>query len=179
MAKPKVYCLQNHAIHRARAQLEEKGVLDPWSGLDQIRDMAAKLNLGLASISKLSLQQRQTLIENLKEMGARVKNPHIYPSDLEEERRLSDSKAPRKVVLFNSVDECAQRMIDTLAAKILWRAPDGYKALCLKLIGSPLPRNAREVTKLRLALLSIIKQQQATRASELNSFRTDDPDHAA
>lgn len=179
MKKPKVYYLQNQAIHRARAQLEENGALDPWSGLDQVRTMAAELNLGLASISKLSLKQRETLIDKLKSMGAQVKNPHIYPGDLDEEHKLSGSKSPRKVILFNNVGEGAQRMLDTLAAKIVWRAPDGYKALCLKLIRSPLPRNAHEVTKLRLTLLSIIKQQEAARASEINFSHTEGPDHAA
>lgn len=174
--KPKVYYLQNQAIHRARAQLEENGVLYPWTGLAQVRDMAADLNHGLRSISKLSIKQREALIEKLKGMGAHVKNPHIYPSDLEEERRLSGSKEPRKVVLFNIVGEGAQRMLDAVAAKIRWRAPDGYKALCLKLIGSPVPRNAREVTKLRLALQSILDQQLKARASEVNFSHTDDPD---
>lgn len=160
MPKPKVYYLQNQAIHRARAQLEEKGILDPWSSLDQIREMAATLNLGLRSISKLSLKQRETLIEKLKAMGAQVKNPHIYPSDLEEERRLSDSKEPRKMFLFNNIGEGALRMLDTLAAKILWRDLYGYKALCFKLLGSERPRNSREVTKLRLTLQSILNQQR-------------------
>ena len=41
--KSHVYELQNVAIHKARAQLEEIGVLDPWAGLDQIRDMAPNL----------------------------------------------------------------------------------------------------------------------------------------
>ena len=148
--------------------------------------MAAKLNLGLLSISKLSLQQRATLIEKLKMMGARVKNPHIYPSDLEEERRLSCSKEPRKIIIFNNVGEAAQRMLDTLAGKIHWRAPDGYKALCLKLIGSERPRNAREVTKLRLTLLSILRQPSpnladsfSSRAREPNSSHTDGPNHVS
>lgn len=166
MQRSRVYYLQNKTIHRARAQLEEKGVLDPWSSLDQVRDLAASLNLGLGSISKLSLPQRETLIEKLKAMGARVKNPHLYPSDLEEERRLSGSKDPRKIILFNTVGEGAQRMLDALAAKVSWRAPDGYKALCLKLIGSLIPRNPREVTKLRLVLQSILDQQIKTSRSK-------------
>lgn len=179
MKRARVYYLQNQAIHQARAQLEGKGVLNPWSGLDQVREMAASLNLGLRSISKLSLQQRETLIEKLKAMGAQVKNPHIYPSDLEEERRLSGSREPRKVFLFNTVGEGAQRMLDTLAAKILWRSPDGYKSLCLKLTGSERPRNAREVTKLRLSLQSILDQQLRAHASKINFSHTELPDPAA
>lgn len=170
--KPHIYYLQNQTIHRARAQLEEKGILDPWSSLEQVRDLAAELNLGLRSVSKLSLKQRETLIEKLKAMGVQVKNPHIYPSDLEEERHLSGSKDPRKIVLFNAVGEGAQRMLDTLASKIFWRAPDGFKALCLKLIGSERPRNSREVTKLRLVLQSILDQQLKARAAESNFSRT-------
>ncbi len=179
MKKPKVYYLQNKALHAARFQLEAKGVLDPWNSLNQVRQMAAKLNLGIASISKLSLQQRQTLIDNLKSLGARVKNPRLYQSELEEEHRLSRSKEPRKIIVFNNVGEGAQRMLDTLASKIYWRAPDGYKALCLKLIGSPVPRNPRQVTKIRLILLSLLKQQNQARASESNFFHTDDPAPAA
>jgi hypothetical protein len=53
-----VYKLQNAAIHLARQQLEASGALDPWSGLEQVRDMAAELNLGVRSISSLNIEQR-------------------------------------------------------------------------------------------------------------------------
>jgi hypothetical protein len=52
------------AIHKARAQLEPQGILDPWSGLDQIREMAAEINLGARSISRLNIEQRRALIWN-------------------------------------------------------------------------------------------------------------------
>ena len=43
MKESPVYKLQNVAIHTARAQLEMQGILDPWSGLDRIREMAAQV----------------------------------------------------------------------------------------------------------------------------------------
>ena len=84
--RPQVYYLQNRAIHKARAQLESKGVLDPWSGLNQIREIAAELNLGIRSVSKLSLKQREALIDRLKAMGATIRNPHLYDSDMAAEQ---------------------------------------------------------------------------------------------
>jgi hypothetical protein len=42
MKKSPVYKHQNVAIHKTRAQLEPQGILDPWSGVDQIREMAAR-----------------------------------------------------------------------------------------------------------------------------------------
>ena len=53
----------------------------PWSGLDQIREMAAEINLGIRSISRLNIEQRRALIDRLIKMGAQVKNRVIYDSD--------------------------------------------------------------------------------------------------
>jgi len=65
MKKSPVYKHQNVAIHKAHAQLEPQGILDPWSGLDQIREMAAaEINLGARSISRLNIEQRRALIWN-------------------------------------------------------------------------------------------------------------------
>jgi hypothetical protein len=36
-----------------RAQLEEQGILDPWSSLNEIREMAGELNLDIRSVSKV------------------------------------------------------------------------------------------------------------------------------
>jgi hypothetical protein len=58
-----VYKLKNVATHKAPAMLEALGVLDPWDGLNQIREMAAEMNLGIRSISSLNLEQRRALIE--------------------------------------------------------------------------------------------------------------------
>ncbi len=44
------------------------------------------------------------LIDSLKKMGAQVRNPHIYDSDLREERLASGSKEPRKIILFRAID---------------------------------------------------------------------------
>ena len=158
MQKFNVYKLQNIAIHKARAQLEGQGVLDPWSGLDQVRAMAAELNLGIPSISKLSLDQRRLLIDRLIEMGARVKNPFIYDSDLKTETCLSNER--RKVLPFRRLAEAQLRMVDSIASKIRWRERDGYLRFCHKVIKVPRPRNAREVTTLRIALESILHQQK-------------------
>jgi hypothetical protein len=68
-----------------------QGVLDPWSGLDRIREMAAELNLGIRSISRLNIEQRRALIDRLIEMGAQVKNPVIYDSD----RPAASPRLPR------------------------------------------------------------------------------------
>lgn len=161
MRKPQVYYLQNNAIQAAREQLERSGVLDPLAGLNQIRNLAADLNSGKASISSLSLTQRETLIDQLIGMGAQVRNPHIYGSDLKAEAGGSPvKKEPRNILVFSRVREDQLRMLDTLATKVAWRAPDGYKRLCWKLLRSPRPRNSREVTKLRLALESIALQNR-------------------
>ena len=50
-------------------------------------------------------------------------------------------------------------MLDTLASQIHWRVQDGYLRFCYKILLAPRPRNSREVTKLRLALQSMISQQ--------------------
>ena len=145
----KVYGLQNKAIHKARAELEAMGILDPWSGLEQIRDMAAEMNLGIRSISSLNIEQRRALIDRLIEMGARVKNPVIYASD-----RPAGNVAP-----FTKISEEQLRMLDTLAAQVSWREKDGYLRFCHKVIKAPRPRNSREVTTLRLALESMLHHQ--------------------
>ncbi|MBI4528755.1 MAG: hypothetical protein HY695_33575 [Deltaproteobacteria bacterium] len=155
-----VYSLQNVAIHEARRQLEAKGVLDPWAGLDQIRDMAAQINGGIRSISKLSLEQRRILIERLIQKGAQVRNPHIYESDLKAEREASGLKGPRKVLLFSRVNEEQLRLVDALAARISWPKPDSYERFVQKLFGAPRPRNDREVTRLATILRSMIERQE-------------------
>lgn len=161
MRKPQVYYLQNNAIQKAREQLEYSGVLDPWSGLDQIREIAAELNAGNASISSLSLTQREVLIDRLIAIGAQVRNPHIYDSDLKAEAGDAPvKKEPRKVLVFSRVREDQLRMLDAEAAKVRWHTPDGYKRFCWKLLKSPRPRNSREVTKLRLALESMALQNR-------------------
>ncbi|HWO42636.1 MAG TPA: hypothetical protein VNO43_12620 [Candidatus Eisenbacteria bacterium] len=159
MKQSQVYKLQNIAIHAARAQLEERGILDPWAGLDQVRDIAAELNLGIRSISKLSLEQRRALIDRLIDMGAQVKNPIIYDSDLRAEEARSGKREPRKVLVYSRVTEEQQRLLDTLAGQIQWRQPDGYVRFCYKLFRAPRPRNSKEVTRLRIALQSILAQQ--------------------
>lgn len=153
--KPKVYDLQNKAIHTARAELEAKGVLAAGEGLQACRFLAGRINLGIESISRLDLKQREKLIEMLKEMGATVRNPHVYTSD------LSYDSAARsgRVVGFSAPKENQLRMVDALAAKIKWRESDGYLRFCHKILKSPRPRNSREVTTLKAALQSIIDQQ--------------------
>ena len=148
-----VYRLQNVAIHKARAELEAMGVLDPWEGLNQVREIAAELNLGIRSISKLSIDQRRTLIDRLIDMGARVKNALIY-----------DSERPAgNVARFSLVTEDQLRMLDTLAGQVAWRERDGYLRFCYKVIKAPRQRNPREVTTLRVALRSILGQQSKGR----------------
>jgi len=127
-----------------------QGILDPWSGFDRIRDMAAELNLGIRSISRLNIEQRRVLIDRLiDEMGAQVKNPVIYDSD-----RPAGNVAP-----FIKTSEEQLRMLDTLAGQVRWREKDGYLRFCYKVIKAPRPRNSREVTTLRLALESLRSQQ--------------------
>ncbi len=160
MSRSQVYKLQNVAIHVARAQLEAAGVLDPWAGLDQIRQMAADINLGIASISRLSLDQRRKLIDKLNAMGAQVKNPFIYDSDRKAEGSGSGDKGPRKVILYSRVTEDQLRMLDILASKVHWHTQDGYLRFCHKIIKCPRPLNSRQVTTIRLALASLIEQQR-------------------
>ena len=156
--RPQVYHLQNVTIHKAMAELVARGVLEARSSLDAVRDLAAKINLGIASISRLSLKQREVLINQLRGLGATVRNPHIYASDLAAEHVLSGKKV-RKIVLFSEPKEDQLRMLDALAAKIQWKEQDGYLRFCHKLSRAPRPRSSKEVTKLRLALESILKQQ--------------------
>ncbi len=51
-------------------------------------------------------------------------------------------------------------MLDTLASQVHWREQDGYLRFCHKILRAPRPRNSREVTKLCLALQSLIVQQE-------------------
>ena len=162
MKKTNVYYLQNQAIHRARAQLEEKGAIAPGKSLEMVRWIAGEINRGVRSISSLSLTQRDGLIEKLIKMGAKVRNPHIYGSDLEAEHGARGTKEPRKVVVFSRVSEDQLRMLDAEATKVRWHTPNGYKRFCWKLLKSPRPRNSKEVTKLRLALESMIRQNSAS-----------------
>lgn len=110
--------------------------------------MTGEINLGIPSISKLSIEQRRVLIDRLIEMGARVKNPVIYDSD----------RPAGKIAPFTRVSEEQLRMIDALAAQIRWREKDGYLPFCYKVIKAWRPRNSREVTTLPLALESLVTQ---------------------
>ncbi len=168
MKKPSVYYLQNRAIHKAREHLESAGIVQRGKSLEMARFLAGKLNLGIQSISRLSLSQRTVLIEKLIDMGARVKNPVIYESDFEAERQISGSREPRKITVLKFVTEDQLRMLDALAGQIVWRTPDGYLRFCLKLIKNKRPRNSKEVTKLRLALTSLLEQQIANQTSVQN-----------
>ena len=147
-AKPAVYSAQQKAIWRAASQL---GI-----GLDDLRALAAQINLGIASLSSLSLQQRHLLIEDLRAKGATVRNPALNNYDLEEEYRLNSKGKVRRLPLV-STKQLA--MLSALAAQVTWREHDGYLRFCHKQIHAPAPRNQREVTKLRLALQSLIAQQ--------------------
>lgn len=156
--RPELYYLQNVCIHKAIADLVSRGVFEAEGSLDRVREMAGKINLGILSISRLSLKQRELLIEELRELGATVRNPHLYESDLAAEHALSGKKV-RKIVLFSEPKENKLRMLDALAGQIRWNEADGYLRFCNKMLKSPRPRNSKEVTKLRLALESILKQQ--------------------
>ncbi len=144
----------------ARGFSTRRAISIPGPALSRSGTWPPRSHLGIRSISSLSLKQRELLIDRLMGKGAQVKNPHIYQSDLEEERKLSDSKNPRKIILFSEPKEDQLRMIDTLANRVLWRSPDGYLRLCHKLFRAPRPRNSNEVTRLRLTLLSLISQQR-------------------
>lgn len=157
MKNADAYALQNAAIHKARRQLEDKGILDPWAGLEAVRDMAAEINAGLRSISKLSLEQRRILIDRLIEKGAQVRNPHIYASDLRSEAKPA---GPRKIIPFSRVSEEQLRMLDTLAAKIAWPKPDSYERFCVRLFTVPRPRNNKEAARLAVILRSMIDRQE-------------------
>jgi hypothetical protein len=122
--------------------------------LDDLRAKAGELNLGIASLSKLSLVQRHALLAELNRCGAQVQNPAITRYDEEEELR-----AKGKLRRFPYVTTAQLKMLDVLAAQVRWREQDGYLRFCYKTIKAPAPRNGREVTTLRLALQSLIKQQ--------------------
>jgi hypothetical protein len=130
MKPPKVYFLQNRAIHAARAELEAKAIIEKG------RSLAGQLNLGIESVSKLSLTQRETLINQLIEIGATVKNPILYASD----------RGSEKIAPFTRVSEEQLRMVDALAARVQWKEIDGYLRFCHKLLKAPRPRNSKEVT---------------------------------
>lgn len=155
--RPKVYDLQNKVIHAARYDLERKGIIEEGKSLDMCRHLAGKINLGIESISRLSITQRSKLIDLLIEMGAAVRNPKIYAADLAAE-------SGGKVAGYRLVRESQLRMLDALAAQVGWREPDGYARLAYKVIKAPRPRNSKEVTTLRLALQSILDQQRARAA---------------
>jgi hypothetical protein len=159
-----VYKLQNVAIHKARAELEGAGVLNPWSGLEQVRDMAAELNSGVRSISSLNIAQRRALIERLIGMGAKVRNPVIYESDLRAEAARSGKK--RKVLTFVAGGEKQLRMMDALATRVNWRNPDGFTRLCEKVIKAPRPTRRKQVTAICAALRSMIKKQAASESAQ-------------
>ena len=136
MKPPKVYFLQNRAIHAARAELEAKAIMEKGRSLEMCRYLAGQLNLGIESVSKLSLTQRETLINQLIEIGATVKNPILYASD----------RGSEKIAPFTRVSEEQLRMVDALAARVQWKEIDGYLRFCHKLLKAPRPRNSKEVT---------------------------------
>lgn len=68
-----------------RERLEQRDVFKKFDSLDDVRRIAGELNDGKESLSKLSLEQRRALIDRLIGMGADVKNPIIYDSDLRDE----------------------------------------------------------------------------------------------
>lgn len=148
-AKPAVYYAQQKAIWRAAAQLE--------IGLAELREMAAAINVGVYSLSSLSLQQRHTLIGDLNARGANVRNPVLTDYDRQDEQRLASKGKVRR---FPLVTGRQQQMLDALAAKVTWREQDGYLRFCHKQIHAPQPRNQREVTKLRLALQSLVGKEE-------------------
>jgi len=158
------YLRQNSAIHQARSQLEKLGMLNPETGLEKLRDMAAELNDGVRSISALSLEQRKSLIDRLISMGARVTNVSIYASDLRADAKRTGK--PRKVLdFFGIAGEEQLRLVDSVARSIEWPAPDSYEKLCVKLFDAPRPRNNNEVRRLLAVLTNIIKKDRAKNAS--------------
>ena len=157
--RPQAYYLQNRAIFKAAAELEAKGVLPAGGSLDAVRRLAGEINPGVESISRLSLKQREILIDKLRELGATARNPHVYASDLAVDAARSGEKG-RRVIPFPSPKEAQLRMLDALAARIRWKEENGYRRFCEKQIGAPRPRNNREVTRLRLAMESMIDQEK-------------------
>ena len=127
--------------------------------------MAGEINDGVESISKLSLEQRRELIGRLIDLGARVKNPQVYESDLRAEAVRAGVK--RKVLNFSAVSEKQLRMMDALAGQVNWRSTDGFERVCNKVIKAPRPKNGKEFTAVVAALRSIVKKQEAARAAEV------------
>ena len=160
--KSQAYKLQNNAIHEARAQLEKLGVMVPGDSLNAVRAIAGQLNLGVQSISSLTLDQRAALIDRLNGMGARVRNPSIYVTDYAAENAARGTrKEPKKVTVYSEASELQLKMLDTMASRVRWNEPDGYLRFCVKQIKCTRPMNNRQVTKLRCALQSLINQQNA------------------
>jgi hypothetical protein len=157
--KPEVYYLQNVTIHKAIGELVARGVFEAAGSLDRVREMAGVINRAILSISQLSLKQREVLINQLRELGATVRNPHLYASDV----RAESGKKERKIVVFSEPKEEQLRMLDALAGRICWAEPDGYLRFCHKMLQAPRPRNSKEVTKLRLAMESIVRQQEGSK----------------
>jgi len=87
-----------------------------------------KLNLGVKSISRPSLTQSEQLVRELISMGATVRNPKIYPSDLADE-------TGGKVTWHRRVSEDELRMEDAIAARLMEKA-DGYLRFCHKILGA-------------------------------------------
>lgn len=171
--KPRAYILQNKAIHEARAQLEKLGVMVPGDSLNAVRAIAGELNLGVQSISRLTLQQRRTLIDRLNGMGARVRNPAIYKSDYDAERgTVGPGKEQKRVFVYSEASEPQLKMLDSMAARVRWNEPDGYLRFCVKQIKCTRPMNNRQVTKLRCALLSLIAQQNADSGAPFENPQT-------
>lgn len=167
-----VYNLQNQAIHEARAQLEKLGVMVPGDSLNHVRAMAGELNGNVQSISSLSLDQRRDLINRLNALGARVRNPAIYASDYAAERGASPRKEPKKVIVYAEASESQLKMLDALAARVVWKEPDGYVRFTIQQIKCTRPMNNRHVTKLRCALLSILKQQTERASAPVENLQT-------
>lgn len=157
-----VYKFQNSAIHEARSQLEEKGILDPWASLDQLREMAAEINGGIRSVSRLSLEERRELIDQLIELGANVRNPGIYDSDLKTEAAARGVK--RKVLNFTQVTEKQLRWVDGLAARVQWSNPNAYTCLQERLLGVPRPRTKKQLQRLAYVIRGILNKQEKNAA---------------
>jgi len=148
------YLAQNKALFKAAGQL--------GLSLDELRDLAAEIDpLHRRSLSLLPLTQRNDLLVDLKKKGADIRIPTLTAYDLVEEVG-SARRADRggKLIRFPSVSAKEEQMLRTLAARVTWREADGFPRLCYKLIRAPFPRNHREVTTMRLALQSLLQQQQ-------------------
>lgn len=155
LLRPGLYTAQHKAIFRAANEL----------GLDieALRDRAGAINLGIRSLSRLTLRQRQVLIDDLRALGATARNPEITRYDLEDEQR-----AAGKLHRFPAVTDKQLVMLNALAAQVRWREQDGYLRFCHATIQAPAPRNGRDVTTLKLALHSLVKQQLTPEPRPLN-----------